>query len=60
VREIFGNDPQAVAMATSNADEASGQLPYPSSNRRCVQGHEQGMGAAELGGWWHGEVGGAV
>lgn len=58
VRAAFSKDPQVVAMATSNADGASDQLPYPSSNRRCVPGHEQGRGVAENGGWWHGAVDG--
>lgn len=60
VREVFGNDPQAVAMTTSNADGASDGLPFPRSTRRCVPRHAQGRGAAENGGWWHGAVGGVV
>ena len=47
-------------MAASNADEASGRLPFPRSTRRCVPRHEQGRGAAENGGEVHGAVGRAV
>lgn len=60
VREVFGNDPQAAAMATSNTEEVSGRVPFPRSTRRCVPRHEQGRGAAENGGEVHGTVGEVV
>lgn len=60
VRADFSNDPQAAAMATSNADGASDGLPFPGSTRRCVPRHEQGRGVAENGGGVHGAVDGVV